>query len=63
MFGLRWIAATSFRWHSRPTCRHLRSLRTRCGWTPFLITAGYGRDFYLPCSTCVTSAGVSTDAA
>jgi len=52
MFGLRWINATSFRWHRRPDCRVLRAAFTWKGWRPYLITAGYGRDFYIPCRVC-----------
>lgn len=52
MFGLRWITVVSLRWHRKPTCRALKTVRTRCGWRPFLITTGYGRDFYTPCGIC-----------
>jgi len=58
MFGLRWITAVSVRWHSRPDCPALRAQRTRDlrrglrPWIAYLITAGYGRDFYLPCRRC-----------
>lgn len=55
MFGLRWINATSFRWHSRPDCPVLKAAQTWKGWRPFLITAGYGRDFYKPCRRCGAS--------
>jgi len=55
MFGLRWISAVSSKWHSRPTCPTLRAQRTRSGWIPFLITAGYGRDFYTPCKRCTNA--------
>lgn len=55
MFGLRWINATSLRWHSTPACRVLRATRTQAGWTPFPITLGYGADFYTPCSQCAAS--------
>ena len=52
MFGLRWINATGLRWHIRPDCPTLKASRTRAGWTPFLITTGYGRAFYIACRRC-----------
>lgn len=52
MFGLRWISAVSLRAHSRPDCPVLKASRTRSGWRPYPITAGYGRDFYTPCRVC-----------
>lgn len=58
MFGLRWITAVSLKHHTRPDCPALRAQRSRDlsrghkPWRPFLITAGYGRDFYTPCQRC-----------
>jgi hypothetical protein len=52
MFGLRWINATSLRWHARPDCPVLKAARSRVGWIPFIVTAGYGRTTYTPCSRC-----------
>ncbi len=62
MFGLRWISAVSLRWHTRPTCCILKASRLRFGWRPFLITAGYGRDFYTPCPVCVPQSPIKQGA-